>query len=71
MMPNGTNFRVQQRSNDTHRYTTDPDAGPKKNYGEESRLSYLGHVLVENRNGLIAAAMTIAAEGRVEHDALC
>ena len=29
----------------------------KKSYGKESKLSYLGHVLVENRNGLIAAAM--------------
>jgi IS5 family transposase len=32
-------------------------------------LSYLGHTLVENRNGLIAAAMTTQADGRAERDA--
>ena len=40
--------------------TTDPDARLyKKSYGKESKLSYLGHALLENRNGLIAAAMVI------------
>ena len=38
--------------------TTDKDARLyKKSYGKESKLSYLGHVLVENRNGLIADGM--------------
>jgi len=47
----------QKRSNDTHESTTDPDARLYKNsYGEESHLAYLGHALVENRNGLIAQA---------------
>ena len=32
-------------------------------------MSYLGHTLVENRNGLIAAAMTTQADGRAERDA--
>ena len=32
-------------------------------YGKESKLSYLGHALVENRNGLIAAAMMTHADG--------
>jgi hypothetical protein len=41
----------------------------KKSYGKESRLSYLGHVLVENRNGLIAAAMVTHADGYAERDA--
>ena len=50
----GTDFRGQKRSNDTHQSTTDPDARLyKKSYGKESKLSYLGHALVENRNGLI------------------
>jgi len=54
----GTSFRGQKRSNKTHQSTTDPDARLyKKSYGKESKLSYLGHTLVENRNGLIAAAM--------------
>jgi len=54
----GTDFRGQKRSNKTHESTTDADARLyKKSYGKESKLSYLGHALVENRNGLIAAAM--------------
>ena len=53
-----SNFRGQRRTNQTHASTTDGDARLyKKSYGKESKLSYLGHALVENRNGLIAAAM--------------
>src|SRR5580704_15073489 len=49
----GTNFHGQKRSNETHQSTTDPDARLyKKSYGKESKLAYLGHALVENRNGL-------------------
>ncbi len=48
----GTNFRGQKRSNETHQSTTDPEARLyKKSYGKESKLAYLGHALVENRNG--------------------
>jgi transposase len=66
----GTNFRGQKRTNQTHESTTDPDARLyKKSYGKESRLSYLGHALVENRNGLIAAAMVTHADGYAERDA--
>jgi transposase len=66
----GTNFHGQKRSNETHRSTTDPDARSyKKSYGKESKLSYLGHALVENRNGLIAAAMVTHADGHAERDA--
>ena len=54
----GTNFHVQRRSNETHQSTTDPEARLyKKSYGKESKLAYLGHALVKNRNGLITAAM--------------
>ena len=50
--------------------TTDPDARLyKKSYGKESKLAYLSHVLVENRNGLIAAAMATTADGHAERDA--
>ena len=67
---NGSDFHGQTRSNDTHQSTTDPDARLyKKSYGKESRLSYLGHVLVENRNGLIAAGMATTADGHAERDA--
>ena len=66
----GTDFRGQSRSNKTHESTTDADARLyKKSYGKESKLSYLGHALVENRNGLIAAAMVTHADGYAERDA--
>jgi transposase len=66
----GTNFHGQKRTNQTHESTTDPDARLyKKSYGKESKLSYLGHALVENRNGLIAAAMVTHADGYAERDA--
>jgi transposase len=67
---NGTNFHGQKRSNNTHESTTDPDARLyKKSYGKESHLSYLGHALVEKRNGLIAAAMATTADGYAEREA--
>ena len=66
----GTDFHGQKRSNKTHESTTDADARLyKKSYGKESKLSYLGHALVENRNGLIAAAMVTHAGGYAERDA--
>ena len=66
----GTNFHGDKRSNTTHESTTDPDARLyKKSYGTESKLSYLGHALVENRNGLIAAAMVTTADGYAEREA--
>jgi transposase len=66
----GTNFHGQKRSNQTHESTTDADARLyRKSYGKESKLSYLGHALVENRNGLIAAAMATHADGYAERDA--
>ena len=66
----GTDFRGQSRSNKTHESTSDADARLyKKSYGIESKLSYLSHALVENRNGLIAAAMVTHADGYAERDA--
>ena len=66
----GTNFHGQQRKNETHESTTDPDARLyKKSYGKESHLAYLGHALVENRNGLIAAAIATQADGYAEREA--
>jgi len=66
----GSNFHGQKRSNETHESTTDPDARLyKKSYGKESHLAYLGHALVENRNGLIAAAMATTADGYAERGA--
>jgi transposase len=66
----GGNFHGEKRSNETHESKTDPEARLyKKASGQEAKLSYLGHVLVENRNGLIAAAMTTQADGLAERDA--
>jgi IS5 family transposase len=66
----GTNFHGGKRSNETHESTTDPDARLyKKSYGKESKLAYLGHALVENRNGLIAQAMVTQADGLAEREA--
>jgi transposase len=66
----GADFHGEKRTNDTHESKTDPDARLyKKSTGQEAKLSYLGHVLVENRHGLIAAAMTTQADGMAERDA--
>jgi hypothetical protein len=66
----GKSFRGQQRKNDTHASTTDPDAKLyRKSNGAESRLAYLGHLLIENRHGLIVEAMATQADGRAERDA--
>ena len=66
----GTNFHGGKRNNKTHESTTDPDARLyKKSYGKESKLAYLGHALVENRNGLIAQAMVTQADGFAEREA--
>jgi len=64
------NFHGQKRTNDTHASTTDPDAKLyRKGNGQEAKLSYLGHVLMENRNGLIVDAMVTHADGTAERDA--
>ena len=64
------NFRGEQRKNDTHASTTDPDARLyRKSNGAESRLAYLGHLLIENRHGLIADAMATIADGFGEREA--
>jgi transposase len=64
------NFRGEQRTNDTHQSTTDPDARLyKKSTGAEAKLAYLGHLLMENRHGLIVDAMVTAATGTAERDA--
>ena len=66
----GRDFRGQERKNDTHASTTDPDARLyRKSNGAESRLAYLGHLLIENRHGLIADAMATVADGYAEREA--
>ena len=64
------NFRGEQRSNETHASKTDPDALlARKSKGKESKLSYSGNLLVENRNGLIVDAEVFQANGTAERDA--
>jgi transposase len=66
----GRDFHGEKRANETHESKTDPESRLyKKSYGQEAKLSYLGHTLVENRNGLIAAAMATQADGTAERDA--
>ena len=66
----GRDFRGQSRTNDTHASTTDPEARLyRKSHGAESRLAYLGHLLIENRHGLIVNAMATQADGTAEREA--
>src|SRR5499433_4078996 len=64
------NFRGEKRSNQTHESKSDPDALlARKGGGKESKLSYSGNLLVENRNGLIVDAEVFQANGTAERDA--
>jgi transposase len=66
----GGNFHGEKRGNQTHESKTDGEARLyKKSQGSEARLSYLGHVMMENRNGLIVEAMVTQADGTAEADA--
>ena len=66
----GRNFHGETRTNETHASKTDPDARLyRKSYNAEARLAYLGHVLMENRHGLVVNAMATTANGRAERDA--
>lgn len=65
----GRDFRGQARKNDTHASKTDPDARLyRKSDGMEARLAYLGHVLMENRHGLVVQARATQATGTAERD---
>ncbi len=60
-------FRGQKRSNDTHASTTDPDAQLyRKGQGKEAKLCFMGHALMDNRNGLIVDALATRASGHAE-----
>lgn len=66
----GSDFHGEVRRNDTHASTTDPDARlyRKTNQGE-AKLAYLGHVVIENRNGLAVAGLATTADGTAERRA--
>jgi transposase len=74
--PSGTgknpdaNFRKEQRSNETHQSTTDPEAKLyRKSTAAPALLCYLGHVLMENRTGLVVSSRLTEATGTAERDA--
>jgi transposase len=63
-------FHREQRTNDSHASTTDPDARLfRKGRGKEAKLCPMGHLLMENRNGLIVDALVTQATGTAERAA--
>jgi transposase len=63
-------FHGERRRNDTHTSTTDPDARlHRKGHGKEAKLAYLGHVLLDNRHGLVANVCVTEASGTAEREA--
>ena len=63
------NFHGEKRSNATHESKTDRDARmAKKGPGKEAKLAYMGHTVMENRNGLIVKAAASHATGKAERE---
>jgi transposase len=63
-------FRGQKRSNATHVSTTDPEARlARKGRGKEAKLCFAGHVLMENRHGLVTDVLITEATGTAEREA--
>ena len=63
-------FHGQRRTNETHRSTTDPEARiARKGRGQEAKLCFSGHVLMENRNGLVLDVLVSQANGTAEREA--
>jgi transposase len=63
-------FHGEKRSNDTHQSTTDPEAMlAKKGHGKEAKLCFMGHVLMENRSGLVVDVALTQATGTAEREA--
>ncbi|MGC2202439.1 MAG: IS5 family transposase [Stellaceae bacterium] len=66
----GANFHGQKRKNDTHASTSDPDSRLyRKAAGQEAKLCYMGHAMMENRHGLAVAGMVTRATGTAERRA--
>ena len=64
------NWKGKPRSNDTHASTTDPDARLfRKSHNTAAIMSYQGHVLMENRSGLVVGAVVTHADGMGERAA--
>jgi hypothetical protein len=62
-------FRGQKRSNDTHESKTDAESKlMRKGNGREAKLCFMGHALIENRNGLLVDLRVSEASGRAERE---
>ncbi len=63
-------FHGEKRSNETHESTTDADARlHRKGNGRESKLCFMGHAFMENRNGLVVGGGVTLASGTAEREA--
>ena len=63
-------FKGEKRSNETHESKTDPAAKlMRKSSGQEAKLCYSGHVMMENRHGLIADVLVTPSVGVTESEA--
>lgn len=63
-------FKGTKRRNETHESKTDPEARMyRKGRGREAKLSYMGHVLMENRHGLATDFELTEASGYAEREA--
>jgi transposase len=63
-------FHGERRRNDSHASTTDGEARLfRKGAGKEAKLCFMGHLLMENRSGLVVAAQLTQATGRAEREA--
>ena len=63
------NFHGERRSNATHASTTDPEARlARKGNQHEAKLAYQGHVLMENRTGLVVDMCVTQATGTAERE---
>lgn len=63
-------FHGEKRTNETHVSRTDPAAlFARKGRGQEARLSYAGHILMENRRGLVLDLLVSQATGTAEREA--
>ena len=64
------NFHRETRTNQTHQSTTDPEARMfRKSLGTEAKLTYMGHVLMDNRHGLVVDTAVTPATGTAEREA--
>jgi transposase len=62
-------FRGQKRTNETHESKTDPDARLyRKSSNTGAGLCYMGHILMENRNGLVVDTEISHATGKAERE---